>query len=177
VSPLPHVWVVQQTHATRPTRYVGAAADREAAEALIRFDYSTIEPVNEEYREFPTEWFRDEDYPVIKWVRDDTSSTIDWGGGMYPSGKFLYVAHKETVWTDDEPGPGPDEPTRVRRLSLVDAAEEFREANTRANAARDVLRAAVLRELAARRPEAAVARTAGVDRMTVRRWAGKRGTP
>lgn len=37
-----------------------------------------------------------------------------------------------------------------------------------------VLRAAVLRALEEGRAEAEVARTAGVDRMTVRSWAGKR---
>jgi uncharacterized protein (DUF2336 family) len=50
-----------------------------------------------------------------------------------------------------------------------------RRAAARANLAKvtEQVRAAVLRELAAGQPEAAVARDAGVDRMTVRRWAGK----
>lgn len=50
-----------------------------------------------------------------------------------------------------------------------------RRADARANLAEATsqLRDAVLRELAAGHPEAAVARDAGVDRMTVRRWAGK----
>jgi DNA invertase Pin-like site-specific DNA recombinase len=50
-----------------------------------------------------------------------------------------------------------------------------RRAAARANlaAVTEQVRAAVLEELAAGQPEAAVARDAGVDRMTVRRWAGK----
>lgn len=67
----------------------------------------------------------------------------------------------------------PGEPEPKPPMSLAEAAEEFREARTRAHEATTLLRDAVLRELAAGHPEAAVARTAGVDRMTVRRWAGK----
>lgn len=67
----------------------------------------------------------------------------------------------------------PHEPEPKSPLSLAEAAEAFREARTRANEATDQLRAAVLRKLATKEPEAAVARAAGVDRMTVRRWAGK----
>jgi uncharacterized protein (DUF2336 family) len=54
-----------------------------------------------------------------------------------------------------------------------------RRASARANLTdvTEQVKAAVLEELAAGQPEAAVARAAGVDRMTVRRWAGKRGTP
>lgn len=50
-----------------------------------------------------------------------------------------------------------------------------RRARVRADLAEvtEQVRAAVLEELAAGQPEAAVARDAGVDRMTVRRWAGK----
>lgn len=50
-----------------------------------------------------------------------------------------------------------------------------RRAAARTNLAKvtEQVRAAVLEELAAGQPEAAVARRAGVDRMTVRRWAGK----
>jgi hypothetical protein len=150
MSTLPHAWIVRQTSKISPDRFVGAAADQEAAEDLARIDRG------------------DE---ITGWIRDDTSSTVDLAAGTPAEGYLYYVALRQDLWTSEVPGP--DEPTSVRRLSLAEAAEEFREANTRANAARDALRDAVLRELAAEHPEAAVARTAGVDRMTVRRWAGK----
>jgi uncharacterized protein (DUF2336 family) len=61
----------------------------------------------------------------------------------------------------------------VTSTRLVALAQ--RRAAARANLAEvtEQVRAAVLKELAAGQPEAAVARDAGVDRMTVRRWAGK----
>jgi hypothetical protein len=47
-------------------------------------------------------------------------------------------------------------------------------ARTNYRQATDDLRAGVLRALAAGRTEVEVALTAGVDRMTIRKWAGKR---
>jgi uncharacterized MAPEG superfamily protein len=74
---------------------------------------------------------------------------------------------------------GHDETPERERTRLMAEAELETLARRRADAGRNLteaicqLRAAVLRELAAGQPEAAVARDAGVDRMTVRRWAGK----
>jgi hypothetical protein len=162
MSTLPHAWIVQQTTKGSLDRYIGAAVDRTAAEDLARIDYGSHG------------YERHSGLLPNEWVRDEMSSTVDLGG-EYSMGYVQYVARRVDLWTCDVPGP--DEPVRERRLSLADAAEEFREARTRTNEATSLLRDAVLRELAAGHPEAAVARTAGVDRMTVRKWAGKRGTP
>jgi hypothetical protein len=58
-------------------------------------------------------------------------------------------------------------------LDLTSLATERRRAQTAEREATAKLRAGVLRALEAGRAEAEVARQAGVDRMTVRSWAGK----
>lgn len=56
---------------------------------------------------------------------------------------------------------------------LTAAGEDLRAARARLGEATETARAAALRALDEGRAEAEVARVLGVDRMTVRKWAGK----
>lgn len=58
-------------------------------------------------------------------------------------------------------------------VNLATLGRERADAKRKFDEATAVLRAGVLRALEEGRAEAEVARTAGVDRMTVRKWAGK----
>lgn len=62
----------------------------------------------------------------------------------------------------------------VGSVDLKPLADARRKAIAELDEATSVLRAAVLRALEDGRAEAEVARAAGVDRMTVRAWSGKR---
>jgi hypothetical protein len=59
-------------------------------------------------------------------------------------------------------------------MDLAKLGQERRDAQRALDEKTAILKAAVLRALEKGRAEAEVARTAGVDRMTVRKWAGKR---
>lgn len=59
-------------------------------------------------------------------------------------------------------------------VNLAPLARARRDALQAAEEATSVLRAAVLREAEKGRAEAEIARQAGVDRMTVRKWLGKK---
>lgn len=59
-------------------------------------------------------------------------------------------------------------------VDLADLGHRRREARAALDTATEALRAGVLRALEGGMPEAEAARRAGVDRMTVRKWQGKR---
>lgn len=65
-------------------------------------------------------------------------------------------------------------PTYTVPPSLQANAARFAVANDKRQEARDALRASVIRAAALGVPETVLAREAGVDRMTIREWLGKR---
>ena len=65
-----------------------------------------------------------------------------------------------------------DETTRVAALRAV--SDDYLAARRAADTARDTARVAALEAIAAGMSEASVARLIGIDRLTMRRWQGKR---
>lgn len=65
-------------------------------------------------------------------------------------------------------------PTPTVPPSLLANAARYAVANDKRQEARDALRASVVRAAAQGVPETTLAKEAGVDRMTIREWLGKR---
>lgn len=106
-----------------------------------------------------------------------------WLGDQWTPEQAQRITSDFRTWQSDHPDTGPEDTEAMlvaicqyhdNTLDFAELAEADRRAQLRAAEARRSLKAAtVVRWLLAEVSEAAAAREAGVDRMTMRKWLGK----